>query len=121
MNTNTFIVANAASGKSVAKYAEVFGKDYHQQLKMSSQELMKEYRKTKWEYDKTKKSENIAEPKKTYQLIFFVPRDTLEASLVVYLLSYWDFLLVLAYLVIFNCYEKTILIIVILFLLYLWA
>tara|TARA_B110000037_G_scaffold49028_1_gene60246 strand:- start:133 stop:372 length:240 start_codon:yes stop_codon:yes gene_type:complete len=71
LNTNTFIVANAASGKSVAKYAEVFGKDYHQQLKMSSQELMKEYRKTKWEYDKTKKSENIAEPKKTLSTYVF--------------------------------------------------
>ena len=106
MNTNTFIVANAASGKSVAKYAEVFGKYYHQQLKMSSQKLMKEYRKTKWEYDKTKKSENIAEPKKPYQLMFFVPRETLEASLVVYLLfhllSYWDFLLVLVYLIVMK-------------------
>ena len=88
---------------------------------MSSQELMKEYRKTKWEYDKTKKSENIAKPKKSLSTYVFRSRDTLEASLVVYLLSYWDFLLVLTYLVIFNCCEKTILIIIILFLLYLWA
>ena len=106
MNTNTFIVANAASGKSLAKYAEVFGKDYHQQLKMSSQELMKEYRKTKWEYDKTKNQKISRNPEKPYQLMFFVPRETLEASLVVYLLfhllSYWDFLLVLAYLIVMK-------------------
>ena len=55
---------------------------------------------------KTKKSENIAEPKKPYQLMFFVPRETLEASLVVYLLfhllSYWDFLLVLVYLIVMK-------------------
>ena len=73
MNTNTFIVANAASGKSVAKYAEVFGKDYHQQLKMSSQELMKEYRKTKWEYDKTKNQKISRNPKNPINLCFSFP------------------------------------------------
>lgn len=84
-NLYSFIVANAASGKSAAKYAKVFGKDYHEQLKMSSQELMKEYRKAKSEYDKNKKSkktESIEEPKKPCQLMFYIPGDTSEASLV---------------------------------------
>jgi len=84
-NLYAFIVANAASGKSAAKYAKIFGKDYHLELKKSSQESMKQYRKIKAEYDKRKKSnkaENVEEPEKPNQLMFFIPGDTSEASLV---------------------------------------
>ena len=84
-NLYSFIIANAASGKSAAKYAKVFGKNYHHELRKSSQELMKEYKKAKSEYDKSKKSnktENIEEPEKPNQLMFFVPGDTSEASLI---------------------------------------
>ena len=84
-NLYSFIIANAASGKSAAKYAKVFGKNYHQELRKSSQELMKEYKKAKSEYDKSKKSnktENIEEPEKPNQLMFFIPGDTSEASLI---------------------------------------
>lgn len=84
-NLYSFIIANAASGKSAAKYAKVFGKNYHQELRKRSQELIKEYRKAKSEYDKSKKSnktENIEEPEKPNQLMFFIPGDTSEASLI---------------------------------------
>lgn len=84
-NLYSFIVANAASGKSAAKYAKVFGQDYHLQLRKSSQELIKEYRKAKAEYDKSKKSKNsndLEEPEKPKQLMFYIPGDISEASLV---------------------------------------
>ena len=74
-NLYSFIIANAASGKSAAKYAKVFGKNYHQELRKSSQELMKEYKKSN-------KTENIEEPEKPNQLMFFIPGDTSEASLI---------------------------------------
>lgn len=84
-NLYSFIVANAASGKSAAKYAKVFGEDYHLQLRRNSQESIKEYRKAKAEYYKNKKSKNIndiQEPAKPKQLMFFIPGDISEASLV---------------------------------------
>ncbi len=84
-NLYSFIVANAASGKSAAKYAKVFGQDYHLQLRKSSHELIKEYRKAKAEYDKSKKSKNsndLEEPEKPKQLMFYIPGDISEASLV---------------------------------------
>ena len=84
-NLYSFIVANAASGKSAAKYAKVFGQDYHLQLRKSSKELIKEYRKAKAEYDKSKKSKNsndLEEPEKPKQLMFYIPGDISEASLV---------------------------------------
>ena len=84
-NLYSFIIANAASGKSAAKYAKVFGKEHHQQLKNSTQEAMTEYRKAKADYDKSKhskKTTNIQEPELPKQLMFFIPGDTSEASLV---------------------------------------
>ena len=84
-NLYSFIIANAASGKSAAKYAKVFGKEHHQQLKNSTQESMTEYRKAKADYDKSKhskKTTNIQEPELPKQLMFFIPGDTSEASLV---------------------------------------
>ena len=80
-----FIVANAASGKSAAKYAKVFGQDYHNMLKKATEEEMKEYRKAKNEYDKKKKSkktDDIEEPEKPKKLMYYFPGDTSEASLV---------------------------------------
>ncbi|MDA9602383.1 DUF3987 domain-containing protein [Flavobacteriaceae bacterium] len=80
-----FIVANAASGKSAAKYAKVLGQHYHNMLKKTSEDAMKEYKKAKFEFDKKKKaknSEGIEEPEKPNRLMFFIPGDASEASLV---------------------------------------
>ena len=80
-----FIVANAASGKSAAKYAKVLGQQYHNMLKKTSEDAMKEYKKAKFEFDKKKKaknSEGIEEPEKPNKLMFFIPGDASEASLV---------------------------------------
>jgi hypothetical protein len=80
-----FIVANAASGKSAAKYAKVLGQHYHNMLKKTSEDAMKEYKKAKFEFDKkkkAKKSEGIEEPEKPNRLMFFIPGDASEASLV---------------------------------------
>jgi len=80
-----FIVANAASGKSAAKYAKALGQDYHNMLKKTSEDAMKEYKKAKIEFDKkkkAKKAEGIEEPEKPNRLMFFIPGDASEASLV---------------------------------------
>ena len=84
-NLYAFIVANAASGKSAAKYAKALGQDYHNTLKKTTEVAMKEYKKAKIEFDKkkkTKKAEGIEEPEKPNRLMFFIPGDTSEASLV---------------------------------------
>jgi len=84
-NLYAFIVANAASGKSAAKYAKALVQDYHNMLKKSTIEAMKEYKKAKVEYDKkkkAKKTEGIEEPEKPNRLIFYIPGDASEASLV---------------------------------------
>ena len=84
-NLYAFIVANAASGKSAAKYAKALGQDYHNMLKKTTEVAMKEYKKAKVEYDKkkkAKKAEGIEEPEKPNRLMFFIPGDTSEASLV---------------------------------------
>lgn len=84
-NLYAFIVANAASGKSAAKYAKALGQDYHNMLKKTTEVAMKEYKKAKVEYDKKKKAkkvEGFEEPEKPNRLMFFIPGDTSEASLV---------------------------------------
>jgi len=84
-NLYSFIVANAASGKSAAKYAKAFGKTHHDALTKTTQEAMTSYALAKSQYEKAKKSkgaDGLKEPVKPKNKVFFFPGDSSEASLV---------------------------------------
>ena len=84
-NLYAFVVANAASGKSAAKYAKALCRPYHDMRVEKTKNQMTAYMidKSNYEKDKRKKgSEDLVEPKKPKQKVFFLPGNSSEASLI---------------------------------------
>ena len=84
-NLYAFVVANAASGKSAAKYAKALCRPYHDMRVEKTKNLMTAYMIDKSNYEKAKRkkgSEDLVEPKKPKQKVFFLPGNSSEASLI---------------------------------------
>lgn len=84
-NLYAFVVANAASGKSAAKYAKALCRPYHDMHVEKTKGLMTAYIIDKSNYEKAKRkkgAEDLVEPKKPNQEVFFYPGNSSEASLI---------------------------------------